>query len=113
MPVQHEAVPLKAEGLPNLFDLVDEAVDLPQRVLFGLVAERRAELVVVVVLNASRREIAVAGFEVLVGRARAPVQEKHLQRRVAADSLGPNLEGPEAGFDRHHAHPARDQVVSP
>lgn len=30
LPVQHEAVPLKAEGLPNLFDFVDEAVELPQ-----------------------------------------------------------------------------------
>ena len=106
LPVQHEAVPVKAEGLPNLFDFVDEAVELPQRDLVGLVAIRRAELVVVVVLNARRREIAVAGFEILVRRARAAVEEKDSQRRVVADPLGPDPEGTDRCLDGHHAHSA-------
>jgi hypothetical protein len=64
LPVQHEAVTLESQSPPDLLDFIYEPVDLPQRVIFGLIAECGLELVVVVVLDAGRRQIAVAGLEV-------------------------------------------------
>ena len=52
MTEQEEVVGVEAERLAHLLDLVDEPVDLPQRRLVRLVAVRRSELVVVVVLDA-------------------------------------------------------------
>lgn len=111
--VEHEALGLEAEGLPDLLHFVDKAIELPQRALVGLVAERRAKLVVVVVLNAGRRQIAVAGFEVLVGRARAAMKEKDSQRRVIADPLGPDLERTRPRVDGDHPDSPAERVVSP
>jgi hypothetical protein len=60
---------------PDLLHLLDEAREIPQIRFVRLIAERRSELVVVVVLDARRREIAVEGFHVLVRRARTAVQQ--------------------------------------
>ncbi len=49
---QHEVGAVEAEGDSNLLDFVDEPVEVPQRRVVGLVAPERAELVVVVVLDA-------------------------------------------------------------
>ena len=74
--VEHEVVPVQPERPADLLDLVDEPVELPQRRLVRLVAVARAELVVVVVLDPGRGEVAVAGLEVLVGRARPAVEQQ-------------------------------------
>jgi hypothetical protein len=57
LPVQHEVPAVQAQGLPDLLDLVDEAIKLPQRRIVGLVADPGAELVVVrlQILNRIRR----------------------------------------------------------
>ena len=69
---QVEVVLVEAERLPHLLDLVDEARQLQQSSgIVRLVAVGRAELVVVVVLDAGAGEVAVERLEVLVGRPRA------------------------------------------
>jgi hypothetical protein len=110
--VEHEAVPLQAEGPPHLFDLIDEAVKLPQRVVVRPVAECGAELIVVVVLNPRRREEAVASFQIFMGGARPAVEQEHAQLRVVSDPLRPNLESAGWCVDRHHAHTAGECILS-
>ena len=62
------------QGQAYLFDLLDEARKIPEARILRLVAECRSELVVVVVLDAFLRKIAVEGFEVLMRGARTAVQ---------------------------------------
>ena len=81
--------------------------DLPQRRVVRLVAVRRAELVVVVVLDARGREKAVEGLEVLVRRPGPPCRSSSLSRRVVADALGPDAEVALRRGDRDHPHAAR------
>ena len=52
LPEQHEVAAVEVERLADLLDLVDEPGEVPQRRVVGLVAAERAELVVVVVLDA-------------------------------------------------------------
>ena len=77
---EDEVVPVQPEREADLLDLVDEAVQVPQGRIVRLVAVRRAELVVVVVLDAGAGQVAVARLEVLVRRARPAVQEQHPHR---------------------------------
>ena len=85
VPEQEEVVPVQPQRLADLLDLVHEARQLPQLRLVRLVAVEGAELVVVVVLDPRRRQIAVEGLEVLVRRARPAVQQQQLHRRRVAD----------------------------
>ena len=85
---------VQAERLAHLLDLVDEAVELPQRRVVGLVAVVRAELVVVVVLDTRGRQVAVERLEVLVGGARPAVQQQHLDARLLPTRLVQTRNGP-------------------
>ncbi len=77
MAQEEEVVSAQPQREPHLLDLVDEPVEVPQIGVIGLVAVSRAELVVVVVLDACSREVAVGGLEVFVRGGRATVQEEH------------------------------------
>src|SRR5215831_9320876 len=88
-----EVVAVQPQRLADLLDLVHEPVKLPQRRLVGLVAETRAELVVVVVLHPGRGQEAVAGLQVLVGGSGPAVQQEHPEPGVVADPLHPYVEG--------------------
>src|SRR5262249_45095830 len=70
------------------------------------------ELVVVVVLDAGAGEEAVERLEVLVRDARAAVQEEHLEPRVVADALRPDLERALRRRDWNHLHAAAEHVVA-
>jgi hypothetical protein len=60
---QHiEILAVEPQGHAHLLHLVHEAWNFPQRRLVRLVAVERAELVVVVVLDAGGREVAVEGL---------------------------------------------------
>src|SRR5437762_10664683 len=65
--VEDEVAGVQPERPADLLHLIDEAAHLPQRRLVRLVAEARPELVVVVVLDPCRGQIAVARLQVLVG----------------------------------------------
>ncbi len=103
---------VQPQRLPHLLDFVDEAVEVPQVGVVGLVAVGRAELVVVVVLDARRRQVAVGRLEILVGRRRAAVEEEELRGRVVADALGPDPELTLGRGDGDQLHPAAEQVVA-
>src|SRR5438270_4620364 len=92
LPEQIEVAGVEAEPPTHLPDLVDEGRNIPQVRVVGLVAVRRTELVVVVVLDAGHWKIGVASLEVLVRRTRSAVQQKDLHFRVVADALGPDPE---------------------
>ena len=112
VPEQEEVLPVQPQRLADLLHLVDEARQLPQVRLVRLVAAEGAELVVVVVLDPRRRQIAVEGLEVLVGRARPAVQQQQPHRRGVADALGPDPEGALRRLDRDHPHAAAQDVVA-
>src|SRR5450759_557467 len=107
-----EVVAVQAERHAYLLDLIDESLDLPQVGVIRLVAVRGAQMVVVEVLNACRREIAVASLPVLVGRGWPAVQEQHLGLRVVADTLGPDLKVAFGSPDRDHLDAAAESVVA-
>src|SRR6202034_2543738 len=69
-----------------------------------LIAVVGTELIVVVVLDASRRQIGIAGFEILVGRARSAVQQQQSDARIVAHAFGPDLEGAMSSGDRNDAY---------
>ena len=73
MAVQIEVVTIQVECLADLFDFVDEPVDLPKTRLLRLIAVKRAELIVVIILNAGGREETVENLQVLVRHTRAAV----------------------------------------
>ena len=107
MPEQEEVVAIQPERDPHLLHFLDVVVDAEERRhVVGLVAVVRAQLVVVVVLDAVRRQETVEGLERLVGPARPAVQQQHLDPRVVADALGPHPEIAGRGVDRDHAHAA-------
>src|SRR6266550_7020103 len=109
---QIEVVAVQAKRIPYLLNLIDEPVDLPKVGIIGLVAIRRAQLVVIEVLDAGRWEIAVTGFPVLVSRGRPAVQQQHLGFRVVANTLGPNFEVAFRGLDPDHLDAAAENVVA-
>ena len=113
LPEQVEVGAIEAERLAHLLHLVDEAWDLPQIRVVGLIAVGGAELIVVVVLDPGGREIGVAGFEVLMRRAGSPVQHEDLHRRVVADPFRPHPELALRRDDRDELHPAGKDVVPP
>ena len=112
MPEEEEVAGVEPEREPHLFNLVDEAIDLPQRRSVRLVAVRGAELVVVVVLDLRIRQIAVAALEVLVRGTRAAVQQQQLASRAVADTLGPDTKRPLRRGDRDEAHATAENVVA-
>src|SRR5262249_27517132 len=71
-----------------------------------------AELVVVVILNACVREIAVEGFEVLVRRRGPAMQQEHLDLRIVADAFGPDLEHALRRLNGDHTHAAAEYIVA-
>jgi hypothetical protein len=97
--------------LTDLFDLVDEAVELPQRRVIRLIAAARAELVVVVVLDPSSRELAVARLEILVCTTGAAVEQQQLEIGVIADPFRPYPKGARRCTHRDHASAATQHVV--
>ena len=100
---------LEAEGDAHLLDLVDEAVEVPQRRVVGLRAVGAAELVVVDDLDAGLRQERVEALEVLVADARPAVQDE--QRDVAAaDPPGPDPLRPDRRRDRDPPGTARELV---
>ncbi|HEY3091146.1 MAG TPA: hypothetical protein VGJ59_24125 [Jatrophihabitantaceae bacterium] len=98
--VEDEVTALKAQRGPDLLDLVNEPRGIPQRLVVGLVAAAGAQLVVEVVLDARRREVAVDSLEIFVRRSWAPVQQQHLQVGVVADPLRPHPVQPRRRLDR-------------
>src|SRR6267378_1981241 len=109
---QVEVVAVQVEPLAYLLDLIDESLDLPQVGIIRLVAVCGAQLVVVEVLNACRREVAVASLPVLVSRGWPAVQQQHLGLRVVSDTLGPDLEVAFGGPDRDHLDAAAENIVA-
>ena len=111
LPEEDEVAAVEPERHAHLLDLVNETREVPQRRVVGLVAAEGTELVVVVVLDAHTGEPRVEGLVELVGRARATVQEQHLEVGVGADPLGPDAEVTARRADGHHARAARDHVA--
>src|SRR6267378_2041707 len=109
---QVEVVAVQVEPLAYLLDLIDESLDLPQVGIIRLVAVCGAQLVVVEVLNACRRKVAVASLPVLVSRGWPAVQQQHLGLRVVSDTLGPDLEVAFGGPDRDHLDAAAEIIVA-
>ena len=113
MSEQIEVVALEPQCLAHLLDLVDEAGGLPELRRLGLIAVMGAELVVVVVLDARTREVAVERFQVFVGEAGSAMEEEQLDSRVVADAFRPHPEGVCRRGHRDHLHPASEDVVPP
>src|SRR5205823_5874410 len=78
----------------------------------GLVTPPRTELVVVVVLHARCRQVAVEGLEVLARGARPSVKQQQLEVGVVAHPLGPHGEASDPRVDRDPAGAARQPVVA-
>src|SRR5450756_2570063 len=112
MTYQVEVVTVQIERLAHLLDLIDEPFDVPEVRIVRLVAVRGAQLVVVVILDACRGEVAVAGLPVLVSRGRPAMEEQHPCLRVVADAFGPDLEVAFGRRDRDHPDAAGDHVVA-
>src|ERR1700680_1059152 len=112
MAQEEEVVGVEAKSGAYLLDLVDEAVDLPEVGVVGLIAVERSELIVVVVLDARRWKEAVAGLEVLMGRGGTTVQEEQLRGRVVADALRPDVEVALRRRHRDHPDAAAEDVVA-
>src|SRR5207245_6212679 len=104
--VENEVATAEAQGAADLLDLVDEAVQFPQRRVVGMVAKSRTKLIVVVVLDPCSWQVTVAGLQVLVSRPRATVAQQHLQLRIAAYQLGPNGGAPGRRDELHSASTA-------
>src|SRR5436190_1280344 len=109
--VEDEVVPAQPERDADLVYLIDETVQLPQRRVGGLIAEARAKLVIVVVLDPRRGQVAVAGLQVLVGRPRPAVQQQHPEAGIVADPLHPHPEGAGRRPDRDHSRAPAQHVV--
>src|SRR5439155_11626064 len=75
-----------------------------------MIAVERAELVVVVVLDARRWQEAVERLEVLVCGRRTAMKEQQLYRRIVAHTLRPHVERAFRRRDRDHPHTARPRV---
>src|SRR5580704_7012301 len=101
MAEEKEVLCVQTEGDTDLLDLVDKAIELPELGIVRLVAVCRAQLVVVVVLDARRRQVAVAGFEVLMGARRTAMEEQQLRSRVVPEALGPDVKLPLGSGDRN------------
>ena len=74
---------LETERGPDLFDLLPEALDCPERLVVRLVRVGGAELVVVAELDSRLRQEVLEALEVLVVEARAAVERQHLDRTRA------------------------------
>src|SRR5215211_635093 len=85
---------------------------LPQVRLVWLVTVEGAKLVVVIVLDPRRRQIAVEGLKVLVGRARSAVQQQQPHCGGVADALGPDPERALRRIDRDHPDATAEDVVA-
>src|SRR6266566_6660393 len=109
---QIEVVAVQIKPLAYLLDLIDESIDLPQVRIIRLVAVRGAQLVVVEVLDARRREVAVASLPVLVSRGWPAVKQQHLGLWVVSDTLGPDLEVALGGLDRDHLDATAEIIVT-
>src|SRR6266550_578113 len=109
---QIEVAAVQIQRVSHLFNLIDEPVDLPKVGIIWLVAVSGSQLVVVEVLDAGRREIAVTSLPVLVSRSWPAVQQQHLCVRVVADTLGPNLKVAFRGLDRDHLDATAENVVA-
>src|ERR1700722_1778413 len=107
MAEQKEIVGVQAECQANLLNLVDKPRDLPQIIEIRLVAVMRTQLVIVVVLDAGGGKIRVAGFEVLMRRARPAVKQQQFDTRIVADPFGPDLERAARRSDWDASNPAR------
>ena len=112
MPEQKEAVPIQPQRLADLLHLLHEARQLPQVGLVRLVAIEGAELVVVVVLDPRRGQIAVEGLEALVGCARSTVQQQQPHRRRVADALRPDPKRALRRIDRDQPDTTAQDVVA-
>src|SRR5262244_496864 len=110
---QEEVVPSQAESLADLLHFLDEAGGLEQRRIIGLIAVGRAKLVVIVVLDSCRRQVAVERFVVLVRRAGTTVQREQLDAGVVSDALGPDVELAFGSRDLDLAHPTAQGIVTP
>ena len=109
---QVEVAAVEAERLADLLHFLDEARHLPQRFLRRLIAVIRPELVVVAVLDALGRQVAVERLEVLVRERRAAVQNEHLDARVVADALGLDAERAFWRLDGNQLDPAGQHIVA-
>src|SRR5688572_30290334 len=110
MPEQIKILPIEAECPADLLYFLDGARNRPKLGCVWLIAVPGAELIVVVVLDASRRQEAVERLEVLVCRSRPAVQQQHFHRGIVANALRPDLEGPTRSGDGNHPHSATHYI---
>ena len=103
---------IKPECRAYLLHLINEARQFPKLGLIGLVAVVGAELIIIVVLDASGREVAVERLEILVGSAWPAVQDQYLHRGMIADSLGPHAEGASGRVDRDQLDATAEDIVA-
>ena len=109
--VEDEIAGVQPECPADLLDFVHEAVKVPQRRLGGLVTATRAELVVVVILHAGGRQVAVAGLQVLMGCAGPAVQQQHFEIGIVAGPLHPDAVTACRGADRDQPGAAAQHIV--
>src|SRR4029078_12383409 len=108
MAEQKKIAVIEAKCFPNLFYFFDKARNLPQIRIVGLLAMRRSELIVEVVLYTGIGEITVECFEVFVRAAGPTVQEKKLDARIVADALRPHAKIAFRCSDWNELHTAAD-----
>src|ERR1044071_9607272 len=77
-----------------------------------MIAIERAEVVVVVLLDAGRRQETVERLTVLVRGGRAAVKQQQLHCRVISNALRPHLERALRGLDRNHPHTTGPHVLA-
>jgi hypothetical protein len=70
LPEQHEVAAVEPQCLTDLLNLIDEASEVPQRRLVGLITAERAKLVVVVVALDAAPQLAAHGRSVPIIQGR-------------------------------------------
>src|SRR6476646_7505104 len=90
-PEQAEVVLGPADRAPHLVDLVDVTGKGPQVGVVRPVALAGLELVVMIIFDAGRRQVAVHDLEIGVRQAGPARQQEQLELRIVADALDPDL----------------------
>jgi hypothetical protein len=102
--VEDEVVGTQPQRGPHLLDLVDEAGNLPQRRLVGLVGVVGPQLVVEDDAVTRRDERLLEVEQVLVGGPRTAVEHQHGQPAGVPRRAGPDLEVSGRGGHRDPAY---------
>src|SRR6202012_3740850 len=105
IPQQVKITGIEPERLADLLDFLHHTIHRPEGAVFGLVAVKRAQLVVFYHLEALPGKEAFKTFHIFVGHGGTAVEQEYLDPRVVADALGPDAEVPDGGMDGDQPDP--------